>query len=85
MYRLACREIGIDCDFVIQSSEGKVICDTFNQHITAKHNRRISKRDIRRMMENKNKEQHPERKSYRIDESELLKLEKWSLGRRNFS
>ena len=85
MYKLACREIGIDCDFVVENSERKIICDSFNLHVAAKHNRLISKVEILDMIENKNKEQHNEKKFNSVDEHESLKLEKWSLGRRNFS
>ena len=85
MYKLACREIGIDCDFVVENSEKKIICENFNRHATAKHNRLIPKREILNMIANENKGQHNERESTSIDESESLKLEKWSLGRRNFS
>ena len=85
MYKLTCRDIGIDCDFVVENSEKKIICDSFNLHTTAKHNRVIPMRKILGTIEKKNKEQHNERKTNNIDESETLKLEKWSFGRRHFS
>ena len=84
MYKLTCREIGLDCSFVVKNSERKVICDNFSQHLFVKHNRMISAKKILALLENKNKDQHEERKTNYTDEHELLKLEKWSFGKRNF-
>ncbi|MCA9820730.1 MAG: DUF1059 domain-containing protein, partial [Nitrosarchaeum sp.] len=53
MYKLTCRDIGIDCDFVVENSEKKIICDSFNLHTTAKHNRVIPMRKILGTIEKK--------------------------------
>lgn len=81
MYKFTCNDIGFECDFIIKNSEKKVIINDFCKHLLVKHNQFFPAREIFDLVE----KQDEERRTDRIEKCELLKLEKWSLGRRNFS
>ena len=82
MYKLACHNLGFDCDFMVKNNDKKIIVNNLCKHLMNNHNQYYPPKEVFEFIENQN-EQHTDQ-NY-ADYLESVKTNKWFSGRRNFS
>lgn len=88
MYKLICKKIGFDCDFIAYNNDQKTLANDFEKHVRISHRRDYQKKDIFDFIFVQNTldnlESIENAKSAGVDNSESFRLDKWRIGHRNF-
>jgi len=86
MYKLDCRKLGFDCDFIIRKSDTNSLVNNFCKHLLTNHEKYYPTREILGFIENQNKNKFEDNKfnpKTNVDPEEMF-MRKWRLGRKNF-
>ena len=89
MYKLICKEIGFDCDFIVHNNDQKTLANDFKKHVRINHRLDYPKKDIFDFIAIQNTnldnlESIKNEKSTCVDSCESFRLDKWQIGHRNF-
>ena len=86
VYKLECRKLGFDCDFIIRKSNTNNLVNNFCKHLMTNHEKYYPTQEILGFIEDQNKNQFEYNKfNSKLDaENEERSLRKWHLGRKNF-
>ena len=89
MYKLICKKIGFDCDFIVHNNDQKTLASDFEKHVRVSHRRDYPKKDIFNFIAIQNAHQDnlesvKSKKSTCGDSCESFRLDKWRIGHRNF-
>ena len=84
MYKLTCRYVGFDCDFMIKNDNSNAIVDDFSKHLLTHHDQYYPAKELFGFIKNQKSRQDNKSKSNRVKNDELVRLEKWFPGRKNF-
>ena len=88
MYKLICKKIGFDCDFIAHNNDQKTLANDFEKHVRISHRRDYPKKDILDFISIQNAldnlESIEDEKSACVDNCESFRLDKWRIGHRNF-
>jgi len=85
MYKLICKKIGFNCDFIAHNNDQKTLANDFEKHVRISHRRDYPKKDIFDFIAIQNTLDSIENEtSTRVDNSESFRLDKWRIGHRNF-
>lgn len=89
MYKVICKDLGFDCDFIIKNNDREILATNFGDHLQVGHKQFYPKKvifdfiDTQNMNQN-NSESIKNKKLIYGDSCESLRLEKWHIGNRNF-
>ncbi len=85
MYKIICKDLGFDCDFIVHNNDKEILAANFDDHLQASHKRFYQKKQIFGFINNQNKNQDNSiKESSCVDNCESFRLEKWHIGHRNF-
>ena len=89
MYKVICKDLGFDCDFIVNNEDKEILAINFGEHLQVSHKQYYPKNEIFGFMDIQNKKQNnpgtmKNKKSICANDCESFKLEKWNLGHRNF-
>ena len=89
MYKLICKKIGFDCDFIAHNDDQKILANNFEKHVQISHKQFYQKKEIFDFISIQNKnldtsESMKNEKSTCSDSCESFRLEKWQIGHRKF-
>ncbi|GKS67070.1 hypothetical protein YTPLAS73_06170 [Nitrosarchaeum sp.] len=88
MYKLICRDLGFDCNFILEDKEKSTLTDAFKEHLKINHEQYYPKNELYGFIENQTRKQqnrHVKNKEFAcLDSCETIRLEKWKPGHRNY-
>jgi predicted small metal-binding protein len=89
MYKVICKDLGFDCDFIVNNRDKDILAINFGKHLQVSHKQNYPKNELFGFIDIQNKKQNnPEpmknKKLTSVDDYGLFRLEKWNLGHRNF-
>lgn len=87
MYKLTCKDLGFDCDFIAHNNDQKILASNFEKHARINHKRYYLKKEIFNFIAIQNTDNLKslkDEKSVYVDNCESFRLDKWRIGHRNF-
>jgi predicted small metal-binding protein len=90
MYKIICKNLGFDCDFITTNNDKKIIVTNFEKHLQVDHKQHFQKKEIVALIDNQNNKQKNSEQTRNNDFTcsedfcESFRLEKWHIGHRNF-
>lgn len=88
MIKLACSDYGFECDFETEGTVVSEVMELFAKHTSEEHGIRHSRDKIQFMLRNQSKNIMSKNEAENIvnkPHAERNRLEKWKIGRKNFS
>lgn len=88
MYKLICKDLGFDCNFIVHDNDQKTLANSFEKHVRISHRRDYQKKEIFDFIAiqniNSDNLESQNEKSTCVDSCESFRLDKWRIGHRNF-
>ena len=89
MYKVTCKDLGFDCDFIIKNNDKQILATNFGNHLQIYHKQSYPKKEIFDFINIQNMNQNnsvlmKNKKLTCDDNCEELRLDKWRIGIRNF-
>jgi predicted small metal-binding protein len=89
MYRVICKDLGFDCDYIMNNNDKEILAINFRDHLQVGHKQYYPKNEIFSFIDIQNKKQNDreqmrKKKLTCVDDCESFRLEKWNLGHRNY-
>lgn len=87
MYRLGCRKLGFDCDFIVRKSDRNSLVNNFCKHLLTNHEKYYPTSEILGFIKDQNKNQFEDNKfnpKTKVENDDSSRMRKWFLGRKNF-
>ena len=89
MYKLVCKDLGFDCNFILENKEKSTIIDALEDHLKINHRQYFPKNELSEFLENQTQKQRNKHLKNKdkfacLDSCETLRLEKWKPGYRNY-